>query len=987
MNQNTEWGVGRLSAFTLAIGMMSAASAVGAQEAAPAVAPAAASVAPAAPSPAGAASAKAVNLEKIQVTGSRIRRVEAEGVQQVVTINRAAIVSAGVTTVGDLIQELPSIAGQGNNPRVNNGGGDGGATISLRGLGDDRTLILLNGRRLVQQDVNSIPLNLIERVEVLKEGASAVYGSDAIGGVVNFITRKDFKSFELSADYGISDKSDGERRGLGISWGTATDKANIMIGLNYNQQDAVSAADRDFSSFATYLSSGSVIQAGSSRNPRGRITLPRATTGAQYNCAGTGDTVTVSRIAGTTGANQSDYQCYSAARDAFNFQAVGNVVLTPQERSGIFTIANYKFNDSVEGYTDFFINSTRSSYIIAPLPFDARLDDTIVSADNGYNPFGQDFGGISGVNGNLLNRFSALGNRTTSYQTDVAQINLGLRGNLSAITAFPNLADWTWDAGIGYGRVEQQVDRTGYIFGPALKDALGPTFVRADSSLGCGTSLATEIAGCTPINIFNLEDAAQVAALQSVSANAGSTQNNVLKTATFNLAGDVLPLPAGALSVALGAEYREERQTNDVDFLARALAPNFDTCYLSQETCSNPVNGAFHVTEFYGEALVPVLKDASFAKQLNLIAGVRFSDYSNFGSTTNAKIGMEYRPVSDLLIRTNYAKVFRAPTIADLFTPATISNPQFSDPCVGTTQAVGVDPNFDKTCENVARDGSYAPATSQVSATISGNPNLDPETGTVLTYGFVYDPTFDDRLKGLSLSVDFWRYRLKDTIETLDPNTVGNQCLSTGNDAFCDLIVRAPDGQVLNFGLPTFNLGKVNTSGIDTSIKYRSPKFAYGRVNAGIDVTYLQKYDRIADPTNPSSVTGNAGRYNNQDGNFSRVRGVGTIGWMTNWDIEANLSTRYIGEFEIGDADLTKGASADGSIPGVVIGFGGTWYYDATLAYKYKRTNTKFLVGVDNISDEQPPFQYQNNALNANTDVNTFDTVGRYFFFKLTQSF
>ncbi len=967
-------------------------------EAAPAPEPAPAAavdVLPVAALPAEAAvttkSEASVKLEKVQVTGSRIRRVESETAQPIVTINRAAIQASGVTTVGDLLQELPSIAGAATNPRVNNGGGDGAATVSLRGLGTNRTLILLNGRRLVQQDVNSIPLNLVERVDVLKEGASAIYGTDAIGGVVNFITRKDFNNLELSADYGISDKDDGQRKGVGLSWGTSSDKANIMIGLNYNQQNPVSAGDRSFSSFATYLSSGSIIQAGSSRNPRGRITLPNdAAAQAQYNCAPGAATqpafITVSRNDGTAGDDRGDFQCYSAARDAFNFQAVGNVVLTPQERTGIFTVANYAFADSVEAYTEFFVNSTRSSFIIAPLPFDARNDDTIVSADNAFNPFDMDFGGIDGTNPNLLSRFNALGNRTANFQTDVTQVNLGLRGDFSQIPVVSSvLADWKWDAGVGYGRIEQVVDRVGYIFGPALKDSLGPSFTRADGSFGCGTSAETEISGCTPINIFNLSDPAQVAALQSVAANAGSSSSRTLKTATFNLNGDIAQLPAGALGLAVGAEYREEALTNDIDFLARSLPPDFNTCYLSQETCSNPTEGDFHVTEYYAEALVPLLSGLTGVKQLNLIGGVRVSDYSSFGNTTNAKVAMEYRPIEDVLVRAGYAQVFRAPTIADLFTPASINNPQFSDPCVRTTQAVGVDPNFDQVCENVPRDGSFTPATSQVSATVSGNPDLNPETGTVLTYGFVYDPSWSV-LKGLSMSVDFWRYKLKDTIETLDPNTIANQCLATGNPAFCDLISRAPDGQVSDIGQPTFNLGNVDTQGIDVSLKYRSAKTPFGRFNAGADATYLDRYNRTADPTNPDSVIGNAGRYNDQDGNFSRVRGTGTLGW-SNFGFDVNLGTRFIGPYQIGDADPNKSASADGSIPGVILEFGDTWYYDATVAYKVKQTNTKFLVGVDNLSNEKPPVQFANNSLNANTDVNTFDTVGRYFFFKITQTF
>jgi len=937
--------------------------------------------------PAAPKSEGSVKLEKVEVTGSRIRRVDAEGATPIVTIDRAAIQASGVTTIGDLLQELPSIAGAASNPRVNNGGGDGAATVSLRGLGTNRTLILLNGRRLVQQDVNSIPLNLVQRVDVLKEGASAIYGSDAIGGVVNFITRRDFKSVELNADYGISGEGDGQRKGVGLSWGTSSDKANIMIGLNYNQQDAVSAADRGFSKFATYLSSGSVSQAGSSRNPRGRITLPNDAANQQrYNCFPTATTqpatLTVSRIDGRAGSSPDDYQCYNSARDSYNYQAVGNVVLTPQERTGLFSVASYQISDSVEGYTEFFVNSTRSAFIIAPLPFDARADDIVVSADNAYNPFDMDFGGLNTGNPNLLNRFVQLGNRSAQFKTNVGQVNLGLRGDFSAIPGIAEVMDgWNWDAGIGYGRLEQTTDRLGYVFGPALQATVGPTFTRADGSLGCGPDAANEITGCTPINIFNLSAPDQIASLQAASANAGSSLNRTLKSVTFNLNGDLAQLPAGPLGLALGGEYREQIISNKIDFLARSLPPDFNKCYLSQEVCSNPTQGDFNVTEYYAEALVPVLAELPGVKQLNFITGIRLSDYSNFGSTTNAKFSLEYRPIDDMLIRAGYAAVFRAPTIEDLFTPASISNPLYKDPCTGTTQAVGVDPAFDRVCANVPRDGSYAPATQQITASVSGNPDLRPETGSVITYGVVYDPSWSV-LKGLSVSLDFWSYKLKDTIESVQPNTVSRACLATNDDFYCNLITRDSDGSIRNIDSPTLNLGNVDTNGVDLGLKYRSQKTAFGRFNGSLDATYLQKYDRQIGPI----VIHNAGRYTNQDGNYSRLRGNASTGW-SNFGIDANLSARYIGPYQIGDRNVAEQSSADGSLDGVELEFKGTVYFDATLAYKVKQTNTKFLIGVDNLANKKPPFQYQNNSLNANTDVNTFDTVGRYFFFKLTQTF
>ena len=345
---------------------------------------------------------------------------------------------------------------------------------------------------------------------------------------------------------------------------------------------------------------------------------------------------------------------------------------------------------------------------------------------------------------------------------------------------------------------------------------------------------------------------------------------------------------------------------------------------------------------------------------------------------------LEYRPNDDLLVRATYAEVFRAPTIADLFTPPSANSPQFADPCEGITTAVGVNANLDKTCQNVPRDGSFEPATAQVTGIVSGNPDLQPETGKVFTYGFVYDSSWE-YLKGLSVSLDYWRYNLKDTIETLQPDTVGQQCLNTGNDRFCSLIERAPDGQIAQIGQPTFNLGKVDTSGLDLGFGYRAPKTPIGRFSFKTDMTYIAKYDRTPDATNPAFVVHNAGQYSKQDGNYSRIRSVSTLSW-TNWGFEAAVAARFISAYKIGSPGANQ-ASADGSFPDVELRLGDTWYYDMTAGYKLKKTNTKFQVGIDNITSELPPLQYQNNSLNANVDVNTFDTVGRYFLAKVIQTF
>src|SRR6185295_17159513 len=351
---------------------------------------------------------KSQALDTIVVTGSNIRRVDIETSNPVVTIDRAAIQQSGKLTLGDLVQDLPAVTGPVLNPRVNNGGGTGASTISLRGLGAARTLVLVNGHRINNGDVNSIPANAIERIEVLTDGASSVYGSDAVGGVVNFILRSNYQGAEFQTDYGISDRDDGQRQGYHFFFGQSTDKGSIMAGVDYNKFDSVLAANRSFSKTAIYYYYNTPHPAGSSRTPFNQVQLP-ANLKAQFGCS------TVSKINLTGNGNSlADYHCYVASRDSFNFQAVGNVALTPQERSNAFLLGNYKLTDSIETYLEVYHNKTQSASSIAPQPIDTRGSPLVVSAQSYYNPFGVDFSDAANQlkirsvgNGNRINNFSS----------------------------------------------------------------------------------------------------------------------------------------------------------------------------------------------------------------------------------------------------------------------------------------------------------------------------------------------------------------------------------------------------------------------------------------------------------------------------------------------------------------------------------------------------------------------------------------------------
>lgn len=915
-------------------------------------------------------------MEAMVVTGSRIRRVDAENASPVLVIEREAIERTGALTIGQFIQQVPSIAGAATNPTVNNGGGSGAATVSLRGLGDVRTLTLINGHRMVYNDINSIPMAAVQSVEILKDGASAIYGSDAIGGVINFILKRDFEGGELNLNYGISGESDGQRYGGNVTYGWTGERGNVLINLNYNDQREISAADREYSAFALTLYSGEVFTGGSSRSPFGFYSIPREVGLANGLNCGSGARFAVARNDGATGANPRDYHCFGTQDgDLFNYQGVGNLQLTPQERAGVLLNSNFALTETINLHTELYTQNTRSYGQIAPLPFDSRPanDNVAIPANSVFNPFGVDIP-------DLRLRLSGAGNRRYSFETDVKQISSGINGSIGDTT-------WTYEAGVTYGRLTQDNTQTGYLFVPALADALGPSFRDANGVLRCGTP-GNVIQNCTPVNFFGpLSSPEELAALATISPSATNSSTRTLKDVQANFTGSIMELPAGDLSAAVGLEYRKEALDFNPDALAIINTQTF-TCLISSEACTSPTRGDFDVREVYGEVFVPVLADAQFAKTLNLTAGLRYSDYSTFGSTSNWKIGFEWRPYDDLLVRGTVAEVFRAPTITDLFSGQFASSDSFSDPCNGFTG--GANP----ACVNVPRDGSFGQTDTQLSAIKGGNPNLDPEEGKVFTWGAVYDASW---LPGFSTTVDFWKVYLNNTIGTLGTQNILNSCFNNGS--FCNLFSRDANGEIIRLFDSNFNVGRTDTDGVDLGFRYRfeSP---VGDFRLSLDSTYVARYD-VQNIIDGEVVARQdlAGTFTNSAaaglGNFSRWRGLATVGWnLGNW--EAQWTARYIHGFEVGTEQLGTGSNFCSDLgyaltntpnPDCSFTRGSVTYNNLQVGYTIDGWNTKIQLGVDNLFDKQPPLVYQNNSLNGNVDERTFDTIGRYYWVNATIRF
>jgi outer membrane receptor protein involved in Fe transport len=921
---------------------------------------------------------KSQALETIVVTGSNIRRVDIETANPVVTIDKATIQQSGKLTLGDLVQDLPAVTGPVTNPRVNNGGGLGASTISLRGLGSARTLVLVNGHRINYVDVNTIPVTAIERVEVLTDGASSVYGSDAVAGVVNFILRSNYQGAEFSADYGISDRDDGQRQAYHFTFGQTTDKGSIMGGVDYNKQDAVLAANRDFSKDSLYLYYGNLYAFGSSRTPTGSISLP-PNLKAQFGCS----TVTLKALGSvTTPPTLNDYRCYEGT-DAYNYQSNGNVDLTPQERTNAFLIGNYKLTDNIEVYLEYYHNKTQSAASLAPQPVDTNGSPLFISAQSYYNPFGVDFGDGNAHPGafGLKTRTTGNGNRIFNNSTLADQVTTGFKGTFGD-------SSWQWNMYFNYGHFSTIAHTAGFINITKIGAATGPSFLNGDGVVQCGTpDNPINIDTCTPVNFFDVTDPATIAALDQASGNTFTQGVAWQKSEVAEINGSLWELPAGTMQLAAGASHAKYFSQTIPDAIQ---VPDFQGICDIGTGCVSPLQGSYNVKEAYAELLIPLLRDAPFATALNVTVGDRYSRYSNFGSTNNTKFAIEYRPIEDLLLRATVSKVFRAPTVTNIFAGAASDAPQAVDPCwdfVGSNAActpgiVIVQPENKVTQINGILSGSKA-----------ADFNLTPEFGKSFDWGFVYDPHW---IQGLSLSVDLWRIYLNNEISVIRAQNALNLCFFQNGGPTCPLIHRIASGpqagQISFINEPVGNIGRIDAKGVDLQAHYRLPETAFGNFALNFQTTYL---DRFADDPAPGLpgdyVQEFAGHYSTGASaipyaNFSRWKALGQVNWnMGPWS--AGWTIKYIGSYVVGYASPLAGISADGALAGYQLFEGASSYHNVTAGYNIESVNTRIDVGIDNLSDKQPQILTNTNVLNANVDVNTFDTVGRYYWARVSVKF
>jgi iron complex outermembrane receptor protein len=931
-----------------------------------AIAIAAATTAPPAfaqPGPAQPADASASQGENnVVVTGSRIRRDPLDQNQPVTFVDRADLDRTGLTSTAEVLQRLPGSGGA-LNSRFNNSGnfgnppdgggvGAGAAEADLRYLGSRRVLVLVDGLRYVNGasasgvpgsiDLNSIPEGMIERVEVLQGGASAIYGSDAISGVINIITREQQNGFAASAQLGTFSEGDGFSQNYALSWGTGNSDSGtrLVVGFNYVKQDEVSSADRSISLFPTPGTTACDASC-SSGTPNGRFIV-------------LGQNLTLIAPVLNRPPVLADYRNFNSPADRYNF-APSNFIQVPLERYGGFVNFTQEISPDVNFRMRAVYNRRNSSNQAAPLPLfvgpDAgngnSLDNITIDATNPFNPFGTLRSGRNAdgtPNGQVANyafigrRVVEGGPRRYDQRVDTYYGAATLDGHFRMFEQ-----DWYWDVNGLYGRNSAHQTVHGNINAANLARALGP--------------VAACTAPCVPFNLFGGAGSITPAMYDYVGFIQRDESRQKIWDFSANISGGLFDLPGGPASIAIGVEHRDLSGSFDPDPIVAAG--------LGSDIPALPTSGSYNVDEAYAELRLPLLRDTAGFHRLELTGAARYSDYSTSGSTTTFSAGINWEPVEDLLFRGSWAEGFRAPSIGELFGTPSRFDQEVVDPCSGMT--AGTPANIRTNCiaDGVPANNSYTQLNAQLPVITGGNPNLDPETSESWGFGAVWRPSF---LPRLSLEANYYNIKVDGAIQAIDAGTLLGRCAETGDALSCAAIDRSGSGQVTQIRGFLQNIASIETDGVDLTLIYRGGAGPAGTFNLTWTNTFLFNYHVTVPATTGTTLIEREGtEQGSPDQAFPKFKSTGIVDW-TLGEVGASLTGRYISHVVEGNGNELNAR----------------FYTDIQLRWNpgWLGGGLGFAIGANNLFDVDPPACFSC-GLN-NMDPTTYDVPGTFFYGRVT---
>jgi iron complex outermembrane recepter protein len=970
--------------------------------------------APAFAQTAPAAAEAATEGETIVVTGSLISNPNLAQSSPVLVTTAEDIALRQNNVAEEVLRDIPGIVPS-IGSAVNNGNG-GASYVDLRGLGSNRNIVLLDGARIAPSglvgrvDLNNIPLALIERVDALTGGASTTYGADAISGVVNFITKRNFSGVEIAAGEKITEKGDGNYLRADVTIGANFDdgRGNAVLSIGYQESDPVYQGDRDFSirnvdSFSgTFGGSGTAVPS--------RFTL--GTANRQINP--------------TTGLLQAGFV-------PFNFNPY-NIFQTPFRRYNMYAAARYEVSDAVEIYSRALFSKNSVKTIIAPSGIFAS--SVVIPVSNPYLPIGaaqqfcaaNDFNpllpGIQTISAAectaartaltranpayrefttiLRRRVTETGTRNSEFLTTIFDYQLGAKG---AITDTVN-----WDVRGAYGESENAGTATGYVLTSKVRDAL-----LATNTATC-LSAAT---GCVPLNVFGPEGsitAAQAAGLLSPSTTTVKTTLAQVRGLVSGNLGFTVPSASDPVDFAIGTEYRKYGAEQKSDTLAKSGDLG------GGGGVSPDINGGYSVYEFYGELIAPLVQDKPGFDELTVKGGVRYSSYKVDAPTTPKYNTLTYKgeltwaPVRDIKFRGSYSRAVRAPNINELFNPVTTGLTSLSvDPCAGAAPVANA--NLRAVCiaqgAPAAAIGTIAnPTAGQANVTSGGNLAVKPEKSTSYTLGVILSPSF---VPGLSLTVDYYNIKVKDAITTPTPGDVIQGCFgaitaASATDPKCIAAIRRNtttgtlDGDTLTTpGLITqlTNQGQLRTDGIDVALNYRRD-LGVAKFSLSVIGNYTFHSNFKSNQSDAKSVDRNCVGYFSVNCGSIQPKFQWTVRPTISFgDVDLSVLWRHLDKvaYEATAADYVARGLDTGATPnapallykGNLPDGSGPYDFNRIKAYDYFDLTARFgitskidiTLGVNNVFNRKPPLIGSTAGTtgfnSGNTYPSTYDALGRSF--------
>ena len=972
--------------------------------------------------------AEPTTVGEIVVTGSRIARPNQDSPVPVSVITAQHIEATGQMNTGDILRTLPEAGVSTFTPTTTtfSTANNGVTTVDLRSLGENRTLVLVNGRRHVAGivgsqivDFNTIPTDFIDRIDVVTGAASAVYGSDALAGVINIITQKDFEGLELSAQGGITERGDNENFKIGLKFGSnfADDRGNFVGALGWRRTGSVYGRDRCDREMCVDAAATTARQHNvgvfSSFIPRGTALVPRVGAG------------NLTRVVDDSGAVVP----YTNAGFGYN-RSGERQLFVPEEQIRFNGQLTYDINDNHRFFSEMSIFHGRTSseiegnpvgseaiyqdqFGIDQLPdcrdFDGDGDNecrygvpitsaivptALANAVRAQHPGIADDDLVVG----FRRRINDVGNRGNESERAMARLVLGFEGELT-----PNL---NYELSMNYGRSDYDQRSNGDIMTSRFRQALDAVVVGGETVC---RDTAARAQGCLPVFIFKEGGISKEAAEYFTAATSLDAYQEQYIVNGFVSGNVPSVLPAGDIGFVVGAEYREESARSTPDPLTQL---GVGTGNITPET-----RGAFDVVEAFAELRIPLLADLPFAKSLDLNLAGRVSDYSTVGSTTAWAASVEYLPTEWLKLRSQYAVAVRAPNINELFNPGSQTFPQVGDPCEGVTlsggqaaflntrsniadptvvlgsgvdastigdavaQACMLDPAV---AARVARDGGFAltqPEFQGVSGFNTGNPDLTPETSKTFTVGFLFNPRWNDWWSRLSVSADYYDISIEDGVGTYGRQVSVNRCYENTasydpSSPFCGGIQRFSGGAsvgALQFvNIRNLNLAEINIEGVDVKASYGfdlNDVFAgrsgdLGQFAASLSYSHLLDFSSTAFPgAAPQTFAGTVGSPDHEAMlNLLYSRGP----------LQVSMGVQYVGEADVGFFN----PALESLLPSMT-------FVNAQVRYDVSERISVYA-GVDNLFDEYMFVAGTNGDIGQSTGWTTFpevyDGLGRRFY-------